>query len=291
MRRIAALLLLLVAAFAHASTAQDAASDARERELSTAIDADLRAGRHGAAILALRELEALHSARGDALAAASDLGRIGQCYVADHCLAEAERAFESRLSLLHRTLPGADHPELAHALNDLGFCLMRGGSPAPALPYFESALAMRQRLHAGDHADVALALSNVAFCLGALDRAQEALPRFEEALAMSERVFGEDGAEAALAQSNLASCLQALGRVEEALPRFEHALFLLERARPGDDPDVARALGNEASCLLANGRAADALALHERALDMRRRLYVGDHPELVRAHRACSRGS
>ena len=48
-----------------------------------------------------------------------------------------------------------------------------------ALPKFEAALEMSERLRGGDHPDVAVHLSNLAGCLKSLGRAEEALPMFE----------------------------------------------------------------------------------------------------------------
>lgn len=254
---------------------------ARIAELDRTVARELDAGRSGLAIRALRELEELHLGLGEPLEAAAALGRIGECHLAESCFPEAAQAYEARLAMLRGALRGADHPELARALNDLGFLRQRVGNRVEALALFEAALAMHQRLAPGDDPNVSITLSNIALCLSALGRGEEALPRMEEALAMSVRLHGEDSAAAAFAESNLGVCLQNLGRPEEALARFERALEILRGRGLGEEAEVARALGNLASCFDANGRAEEAVALHEEALALRRRLHAGDHPELV----------
>ena len=74
--------------------------------------------------------------------------------------------------------------DVAMNLDNLAACLSALGRYQEAMPKFEAALEMRQRLFAGDRLEVANSLNNVASCLNALGHSAEALPKDEAALAM-----------------------------------------------------------------------------------------------------------
>ncbi|MGB3969042.1 MAG: tetratricopeptide repeat protein [Planctomycetota bacterium] len=175
-----------------------------------------------------------------------------------------------------------DHASVATALNDVAFCMHSLGRAGQALPWFEQALTMRQRLFGdGDHPNIAASLNNVATCLQALGRADEALPRFEQALAMRRALIGDrDHSDIAVSLNNMAACLESLGRANAALPQYEQALAMNRRLfGDGDHLDVARSMNNVAHCLHSLGRAGEALPVHEQTLAMRKRLF-GDRDHL-----------
>jgi tetratricopeptide (TPR) repeat protein len=155
------------------------------------------------------------------------------------------------------------------------------GRQPEALPKYEAALKMWQRIYKGDHPDVARGLNDVASCLDNLGRSAEALPMFEAALAMWQRICKGDHPNMATAMNNLAACLDNAGRQEEALPQLEAALAMWQRIYKGDHPNVATGLNNVAYCLNYLGRPAEALPKYEAALAMRQRIFKGDHPDVA----------
>jgi serine/threonine protein kinase len=195
----------------------------------------------------------------------------------DQALPHAEAA----LLLAKSAGRNKDDAEVAAALNDVAGCLNALGRSAEALPGYEEALAMYQRLYRGDHSDVVASLNYVAFCLDALGRSADALPKLEAALAMSQRLHKGDDQDVAESLNNLASCLVSLGRPGDALPKYQAALDMRQRIYKDDNPSTVTSLDNVATCLDALGRGSEALTNYEKALAMAQRLYKGDHPYLA----------
>jgi tetratricopeptide (TPR) repeat protein len=170
---------------------------------------------------------------------------------------------------------------MAFELGSVALCLQYQGRAAAALPKFEEALAMDQRIFKGDHPDVATALCNAAFCLDFLERSTEALPQHEAALAMRQRIYKGDHPEVVTSIGNLGLCLEHLGRFEEALGRHDEALAMSRRIYQADNIELARRLNNRALCLKSMGRWSEALNDEEASLAMCQRIYRGDHANVA----------
>jgi tetratricopeptide (TPR) repeat protein len=110
---------------------------------------------------------------------------------------------------------------------------------AKALPSFENALAMLQRLYPPDrfpdgHPDLARSLNNLGSVLYALGQPAKALPYYEKALAMYQRLYPPDRfpdghPDLARSLGILGFILQALGEPAKALPYFRRALEMNAR--------------------------------------------------------------
>ena len=188
---------------------------------------------------------------------------------------------EAALRLAKAAHPTGDHSDVAASMNNLGLVYQGLGRFSDALPIFEAAVHMSQRLHKGDDLDVAGCLNSYALCLDYLGRWAEALPRFQDALAMLERLYKGDHPTTAETLQNLAGCMSRMGRNTEALSKFEASLQMRQRYYKTDHPDVARGLNNLAGCLRDLGRPLEALPRFHEALAMRQRIYNGDHPSVA----------
>jgi tetratricopeptide (TPR) repeat protein len=90
---------------------------------------------------------------------------------------ESTRLLEKALTLRERLYPEGrypdGHPELAQNLTALGFLRAAQGEDAKALPYYERALAMRQKLYGrykDGHPELASSLSDLGALLSKLAR-------------------------------------------------------------------------------------------------------------------------
>src|SRR5206468_12435091 len=111
-----------------------------------------------------------------------------------------------------------DHTDLSESLLHVASCLKTLGRDTEALPKFEAAYEMLQRIYKGrDQSDVARSLNNIAFCLGDMGRFAEA------GLEMSRRIFKGDNLYEPFCLDVNAACLKNLGRSAEALPKYEAA--------------------------------------------------------------------
>jgi tetratricopeptide (TPR) repeat protein len=153
----------------------------------------------------------------------------------------------------------------------MGALLHDLGEPRKALPYYERALAMNERLYPKqDHANLATSLHNMGSLLKQLGEPRKALEYYERALAMNERLYPkQDHPDLAQSLNNMGVLLDHLGEPHKALPCFERALAMRERLfDKKDHPDLAQSL-NSMGVLLDNlGEPRKALPYYERALAM-----------------------
>jgi tetratricopeptide (TPR) repeat protein len=63
---------------------------------------------------------------------------------------------------------GADHPDTALSLNNLGGLLQGMGDYAEARPYYERALAINEAVLGADHPATAVSLNNLGYLLQAM---------------------------------------------------------------------------------------------------------------------------
>src|SRR5205823_697740 len=118
------------------------------------------------------------------------------------------------------------------------------GRSAEALPKYQAALEMRQRLHKTDHPDVAIVLSGLAFCLSAQERPAEAAQTNQEAIAMFQRLLAAHPGNSSLGLS-LAKVYQKAGDAsaragdtDSALEKYRKGLGLAESVLATDSTDI-----------------------------------------------------
>jgi tetratricopeptide (TPR) repeat protein len=93
---------------------------------------------------------------------------------------------------IRRAALGAEHPEIASALNALAVIARHRGDHDRALPLYERSLEMRRRLLGPDHPEVALSLNNLAVFLRSRGEYAAAEPLYREALEIRRRIYGDE---------------------------------------------------------------------------------------------------
>jgi tetratricopeptide (TPR) repeat protein len=172
-----------------------------------------------------------------------------------------------------------DRARAASLGNALGYHLWLGGDYAGARPYYERALATRERALGPDHPDTAVSVNDVAGVLWMQGDYAGARPYYERALATRERALGPDHPDTATSRDALAGCLWAQGDYAGARPYYERALATRERALGPDHPDTATSRDNLGVLLRDLGEFEAARAAHGRALAVRRERLGDDHPD------------
>ena len=84
---------------------------------------------------------------------------------------------------------GADHPDTAGSLNNLGNLYLAQGRYDEE-PLFEEALSICRRVLGADHPDRGISLNNLAGLYRAQGRYAEAAPLYKRAVEIMERVLG-----------------------------------------------------------------------------------------------------
>jgi tetratricopeptide (TPR) repeat protein len=194
---------------------------------------------------------------------------------------EAEPLMRRALAIAEATL-GADHPEVATALNNLAQLLQATNRLGEAEPLMRRALAIDEASFGMHQPRVATDLSNLAQLLWATNRLGEAEPLMRRALKIDEASLGADHPKVATCLNNLAALLQATNRVGEAEPLMRRALKIDEVSFGPDHPEVAIDLNNLAQLLKATNRVGEAEPLMRRALKIDEASFGADHPRVAR---------
>jgi tetratricopeptide (TPR) repeat protein len=174
----------------------------------------------------------------------------------------------------------AEDPLAADLCDAAGLTLQHAGDFAAARPWYERALAIRERVLGPDHPDTATSLNNLAWLLyQAQSDLAIARPLYERAVAIRERVLGPDHPDTAQALNDLGVLLHEQGELAAARPLYERALAIRERVLGPDHPDTSEGLNNLAGLLFVEGELAAARPLYERALAIREQVLGPDHPK------------
>jgi tetratricopeptide (TPR) repeat protein len=184
------------------------------------------------------------------------------------------------LALLDAALPEA----VEHAAERLfgGLAAYRQyalGAFAQARPFYERALALREKRLGPDHPDTAETLNNFALSLREEGKHDAARALLERALAINEKAFGPEHAATATSVNNLALLLRDRRDLAAARPLFERALAGVEKSFGADHPATAASLGNLGLLLKDEGDFPAARALLERALAIDEKALGADHPD------------
>jgi tetratricopeptide (TPR) repeat protein/transcriptional regulator with XRE-family HTH domain len=174
-----------------------------------------------------------------------------------------------------------DELHVAELCNAAGLAMNCAGDLRAARPWFERALAIRERALGPHHADTATSLNNLAELLWASDELDAARILYTRALAIREEVLGPDHPDTAHSLSNLAGLLHTQGELAAALPLYRRALAIRERVLGSDHLQTANTLNNLAVLHRGLGELATARALYERALAIRKRVLGLEHPHVA----------
>jgi tetratricopeptide (TPR) repeat protein len=172
---------------------------------------------------------------------------------------------------------GLTSSRAAYLNNEAGYYLQHYGDLAGAQPYYERALAIREKALGPDHPIQPSASTTWAACCkrwatwrgrGPIMNApwpsgKSARPRPPE--------YGPS-------LNNLGDLLQAMGDLAGARPYYERALAIHEKALGPDHPIRPQSLNNLGYCCNAMGDLAGARPYYERALAIREKALGPDHP-------------
>ncbi len=166
----------------------------------------------------------------------------------------------------------------AFIANETGYYLNFWADYAAARPYYERALAIREKVLGAEHPATASSLNNLAALLDSTGDYTAARPYYERALAIREKVLGVEHPDTANSLNNLAALLQATGDYAAAHPYYERALAIREKVLGVEHPDTASSLNNLAALLQATGDTAAARPYYERALAIFEKVLGPNHP-------------
>src|SRR5262245_56063571 len=156
-------------------------------------------------------------------------------------------AYEIRIEELRAATENDRALQQARKLYKKAIDLRNAGKYDEALPYFESALEIRERRLGPDHPDVCQAINGLAALHYYKGEYSKAEPLYQRALAVWEESLGPEHPSVAHTLNNLAALYSAQGYYVKAEPLYQRALAIKEKSLGAEHPDVARSLNNLAS--------------------------------------------
>ncbi|MDP1826337.1 MAG: tetratricopeptide repeat protein [Archangium sp.] len=123
--------------------------------------------------------------------------------------------FERVLSLQQEHL-GAEHPDVASTLNNLGIVLTHLNRDEEAVRRYDESLRLHEKLEGPEHPNVALASQNLGVALKRLGRLTEARAAFERAVEIRRKALGFNHPESLRSAQSLVKLLITLGDLEAA---------------------------------------------------------------------------
>jgi serine/threonine protein kinase/Tfp pilus assembly protein PilF len=195
-------------------------------------------------------------------------------------LDDALRSAEEALGLSREHLP-PDHPDLAHALNELASAHQDRGNFDTAESLFREALAIHRRARPASERQVANSANNLAHLLQEKGNFAEAESLYRESLAIRQRIFPPTDPEVALSVQGLAYLFFVQGRQQEAEQYFRDTLKIRRASLPPGHPDVARSLNNLATVLLDKQELDEPEAMLRESLEIWRKVLPGAHTDLA----------
>ena len=183
---------------------------------------------------------------------------------------KAERLARDALAL-DRSLHTGDHPDVAAALNLLGWTRHQQGESEEAVTLLRESVGMWRRLGSAHRERLSRALNDLGAVLDQLGRREEAEPPLREALAIRREVFGPDHRSVGITASNLAVLLYRRGEYAAADSLGSEALAALRASLGPDHQRSIIAQGNLAQFRMAAGDLAGSEVLQRDLLDRQER--------------------
>lgn len=147
---------------------------------------------------------------------------LAQAFEGQGKFVEAEQRYVEALRIM-RKVRGAEHPDVAAILNNLGVLNRMHGQYAEAEHYLGQALSIKERAHGPLHPDVALTVTNLAQLHVARGDYRTAASLFERSVGIYEKTAGLD-------DPRLARTLEAYAAVLRTMERDREADRLQQRA-------------------------------------------------------------
>jgi tetratricopeptide (TPR) repeat protein len=247
-------------------TVIDAAAKARNQAkqaeaLDALIEVQFEQGKYAEAEQTAREIARV-SKLPERLAKCSH--KLGVALLKNGRVPEAMEAFQKALNLSEQAF-GAEHPETARGLSEIGALYQQQGKHAEAQNCFRRALEIQRKALGPNSHEAAQGLNNLAMSLEEAGDFESAASEYERVLAMKERQVGVNREDTADVQVRLAGLYLHVGRSSAARELLTHAIRVLE-SKGGQR--LAIALETMARAEDDAGRGAEAKRWRERAMKL-----------------------
>jgi CHAT domain-containing protein/Tfp pilus assembly protein PilF len=190
-------------------------------------------------------------------------------------------AYEIRIEELRVATENDLALQQAYKLYKKAIALRNAGKYDEALPYFEGALEIRERMLGPDHADVIQAINGLATIHYYKGEYSKAEPLYQRALAIREKSLGPEHPDVTASLNNLAIIYVNMGDYAKAEPLYQRVLANREKSLGPEHPDVAQSINSLALLYAALNDYAKAEPLHRRALAIREKSLGPEHSDVA----------
>jgi eukaryotic-like serine/threonine-protein kinase len=184
---------------------------------------------------------------------------------------EARRLLEEAVEIGRRT-SGANSPDYAISLHNLGSALIDRGDLDGAEKILRDALAVRRAIFAAGHPDIALSLNNLGYVLLEKGDWQSAEPILKESLDANLQRLGSSNPRCAGPMNNWARVLEAKGDYAQAEEYYNRILAIMKQADAASTWPAAQVVANLGLLHFDRGEYAAAEQEARRAMEIRRQL-------------------
>ncbi len=194
----------------------------------------------------------------------------------------AARAAYERALAIDEKIFGAEHPNVAIRVNNLGNVYYAIGDLPAAHAAFERALAIDEKTFGAEHPQVAIFVNNLGMVYKDMGDLPTARVACERALAIDEKTFGAEHPNVAIRINNLGLVYLDMGDLPAARAAFERALAIDEKTFGADHPNIARVVNNLGMVYKDMGDLPAARDAFERAIAIDENCFGAEHPNVAR---------
>jgi tRNA A-37 threonylcarbamoyl transferase component Bud32/Flp pilus assembly protein TadD len=175
-----------------------------------------------------------------------------------------------RVLVLQQEHLGAEHPEVASTLNNLGVVLSRLERLDEAVRRYEESLQLHEKLEGPEHPNVAAASQNLAVALKRQGKSRLARAAFERAVALRRKALGFNHPDTLRSAQSLVKLLIAMGELEAAGSLLEEVKEAKTLVHGADSAELLSVLELEADLYLSGEYWKEALDAATRHLTLAR---------------------
>jgi tetratricopeptide (TPR) repeat protein/predicted Ser/Thr protein kinase len=220
----------------------------------------------------------VHGARGGAAARSEVSKQLANLLYQEGKYAEAAQVAGQALAFAERGY-GAEHPQVANILSNLGIFHLMAGHKQEALATSLRGLAIRTRVLEPGHPDFAKSYNTLGNVYSDMNRLDLALENYRRAFEIFRDRYGASHPMTLGVGGNLADLANKLGRYDEALRLYQDELRTIEEVYGPEHPEFARVQDDIGNALLLKRRPGEALDRFRRALSIYEKALGPDHPD------------
>jgi CHAT domain-containing protein/tetratricopeptide (TPR) repeat protein len=191
-----------------------------------------------------------------------------------------EAVVEMRQCLqIEREVLGAEHPDVADTVEQIGNCLRDQSDYAGAHKYLVEALTIRKKVLGSDHPDTALALNHLGNLAADQGDYNESRRYYDVALTIYRNVFGDAHSDTAMTLNNLGVLSADQGGYAAAQRYYDEALAIDRQVLGDEHVDTASTYNNLGELSRYQGNYVSARKFYDQALAIYRSAVGNEHTD------------